>query len=311
MDDAETVVTEVYVLVDERVQAWIRDEPRRRGPAPALCAAEVITLALVGRLYMDSSTSNYYAYAQRHFRPLFPRLPHRSQYLRQLKRWASLITRFALELADELIADEAPVYEVLDSTAVPTRNRCHRGSGWLVDTADIGSSSRLIWYEGVHLLTSATPDGVVTGFGAAPASANDRTMADDFFAARHGDRDDLPSVGRARCITYLADMGFGGAECERRWFENARAQVICRPQPDRKTRVWTEETGHWVDCHRQVIEHVFARWQYAFHLGRDRPHSRWGLLVIIAAVAAIHNLTILINRFHHRPPMSYAHLVLR
>ena len=310
MDDAETLVTEVYVLVDERIHALLPAEPRR-GPAPALCAAEVITLALVGWLLMDWSTNAFYTYVQDHFRALFPRLPHRSQYLRQLLRWRQLIAQFAVDLAAELITDGMPAYEVLDSTAVPTRNRCRRGVGWLPDTADIGSSSRLIWYAGVHLLTSVTPAGVVTGYGGAPASANDRRMADDFFAARAGYRDDLPEVGQARSGIYLADRGFGGADCEQRWRDRFGAHVLCRPQPDRKTREWSAETGQWLDRHRQIIEQVFGRLQSAFHLGRDRPHSHDGLRTVLATVTAIHNLTILINRRHTWPDLSYAHLIRR
>lgn len=309
MDDPETFVTEVYLLVDERLPALLAHHPKQRGPVPALSPAEVITLALVSRVAMARSGRAFYRFASKHFRPLFPRLPHRTQYLRQVLRWRHVIAQLALELADDLAAGTMPAYEILDSTAVPTRNRCRRGAGWLADTADIGSSSRLIWYEGVHLLTSVSPDGVVTGFGCAPASVNDRRLAEDFFATRAGGVSLAPTAGHALTGYYLADMGFGGADCERRWHDQYGAHLLCRPQPDRKTRIWSEETGRWTDRHRQRIESVFGRLQWAFNLGRDRPHTRAGVLATIATVMAIHNLTIMLNRRHGRGGLTYADLV--
>lgn len=306
MSDPETFVTEVYVLVDTCLPALVAELPRRPGPPPALAPSEVVTLALVSRLPNFHSGRHFYDYVEQHVRPLFPTLPHRTQFVRQVLRLHRVITRLALTVADQLASGP---YEVLDSTAVPLRNRARRGRGWLPGIVDVGSSSRWHWYAGVHLLTSVSPAGVATGFGCAPASVNDRVLAESFFAARSGHDPELASAGHPLTGIYLADTGFGGQACEQRWSERYGAFVLSPPQSDRKTRRWTRETQRWAGRHRQIIETVFARIQGVFRLGSDRPHTLAGLLATIASVMAIHNLTILLNRQHHHPPLSSVHLV--
>jgi hypothetical protein len=78
------------------------------------------------------------------------------------------LVAFSLSLVQRLQAQQC-TYEVLDATAVPTRDAKRRGLGGLPGLADIGWSSRLGWYEGMYLLLSVNPVGVITGFGYAPA----------------------------------------------------------------------------------------------------------------------------------------------
>ncbi len=235
MSDPETFLTEVSVLVDDQMEALLASEALRPGPTPALRPSETITLALMRQWARFRSGRDFYRYAETRWRPLFPTLPHRTQFLRQTRRWGTLIARFALTLADELIADGP---EVLDRTAVAIRNRHRRGTGWLPGVAAIGSSSRRPWYEGLHLLTGVSSTGVLTGYGLAPANTNDRVLAETFLAARASPTLRLPSAGQPRSGDYLADMGFGGQACEARWRTAYGATVICPPQPDRHPRRW-------------------------------------------------------------------------
>jgi hypothetical protein len=55
------------------------------------------------------------------------------------------------------------------------------------------------------LLTLITPTGVMTGFGFAPASCNDHSLAETFFAARQQPSSRLPSVGKPAQGVYVAD----------------------------------------------------------------------------------------------------------
>jgi hypothetical protein len=127
MTDAETFLTEVYVLVDDLVPTLVPVAPVRPGPAPALSVSEVITLTIMSRWARFRSERDFYVYADARLRPLFPRLPHRTQFNRQARRHRDLIAQIAVTLGHHL-AEGAP-YEVLDSTAVPTRNAKRRGTG--------------------------------------------------------------------------------------------------------------------------------------------------------------------------------------
>jgi hypothetical protein len=60
------------------------------------------------------------------------------------------------------------------------------------------------------------PAGVITAFGLAEASSDERSIAEALIAS---DRYDA----------YLADKGFTGIEWERRWLEQYRALVAATP----------------------------------------------------------------------------------
>jgi hypothetical protein len=213
MADRETFLIEVYVMVDAQVQAEEARFPRRPGPAPTLALSEVVTLAVVRQLQRFRSGRDFSRFAETHLRTRFPRLPHRTQWLRQVHRAAPLIARLAVRLGAEL-AGNAP-FEVIDCTAMPTRNAKRRGRGWLPGLMDIGFSNRLGFDDGAKVLTCVSPSGGLTGFGAGPASTNDRPLAETLFAQRAEPTPALPSAGRSPCHLDLSDQGFGArpAKC--------------------------------------------------------------------------------------------------
>lgn len=304
MSDPETFLTEVYVLIDDCLAEALPVAPARPGPAPALAPSEVVTLAVVSQWARFRSERDFYRFAEQRLRSLFPGLPSRPQYNRQVRQWAGLIAEVGALLGHQLAAT-AP-YEVIDTTAVPLRNAKRRGATWLDGISDIGWSSRLGWYEGIHLLTCATPSGVLTGIGAGPASVNDRPLAETFFAVRQQPQPAVPSIGPALGDVYLADTGFGGQAVERRWHDHYGVTLICPPQADRQTRRWSSALRAWLKRHRLIIETVHARLLRWFRLEHNRPHTLAGALAMLAATMNLHNVTIWLNRRHGRPDLAIA-----
>jgi hypothetical protein len=300
MSDPETFLVEVYVAIDDLLRPLLAGEARRPGPPPALSPSEVITLAVVSQWARFRSGRDFYRYADTRLRSFFPRLPSRPQYLRQALRRAALIARIALLVADWLVC--AP-HEVIDTMALPVRNAKRRGASWLAEQIALGKSTRLGWYTGFRLLTCVSPSGVLTGYGLAPANRNDRLLAEDLFQARAAVTSS-DTAGHPQTGDYLADMGFGGADCEARWRTASHANVICPPQPDRQTRVWTAEHRRWLSTQRQIIESAHARLITAFRLGAEHAHSNAGVATHLAATAVLHNLTIWFNRRHGRPDLA-------
>jgi hypothetical protein len=143
-------------------------------------------------------------------------LPERSQCNRLLRQQQEALVTFSLSLVQRLQAQHG-AYEVLDATAVPTRDAKRRGLGWLPGVAAIGWSNRLGWYEGVYLLLSVNPVGVITGFGYAPASTTDQPLAETFLAVRHPPHPRLPRVGAPAQGPYVTDKGFEGAAWHQQW----------------------------------------------------------------------------------------------
>ncbi len=303
----ETFLTELYVRVDTFCQTEVAAEGHRGRPL-ALGRSEVVTLAVFSQWAEFPSERAFYRYALRHLRPLFPRLPDRSQFNRGLRRHEATLTAFALHLGGALAHGDDRAFEALDGTGVPTRNAKRRGRGWLPGLADIGACTRLGWYEGVRLLLAVTPGGAVTGWGIGPAATNDRVLAETFFAARAVPHPRLAGVGTPTSDRYAADMGFTGRACEARWATAYRARVVCPPQSD-SHRAWPKPLRRWLAGIRQIIETVNDRLLTAYRLGRERPHALDGLQARLAAKIGLHNFCAWLNRQVGRPDLAVADLM--
>src|SRR5690606_16409387 len=134
--DVDTFLITVYVLVDTFCQTHLPPEPHRPGPAPALSRSEVLTLAIFGQWMKFASEQDCSRYAERHLRPYFPTLPHRSQDHRLLRRHQAALAQFALYLAEQL--GRGPVAcHGLDVAPAPARNAKRQGRRWLAGRANI------------------------------------------------------------------------------------------------------------------------------------------------------------------------------
>jgi len=307
MLDPETFLVELYVRVDEFCKTQLPPDVHP-GPAAALERSEVVTLACFSQWRQFPSETAFYRWAGTHLRPLFPTLPSRPQFNRLVRRHGEAITAFALHLGREAAgADHA--YEVIDGTGVRTRNAKRRGAGWLFGQADIGWCTRLGWYEGLRLLLSVTPRGAITGWGLGPASTNDRTLAETFFAVRAVPDVRLPGVGQPVSDRYVADMGFSGQQREADWARDYGAIVVCPPQTGSK-RAWPKPLKTWLAGIRQIIETVNARLLDPFRLDHERPHQLSGLQARLAAKAALHNICLWLNRKFGRPDLAIADLIV-
>ena len=303
--DPDTFLTTLYVLVDECCRAIAA--ARRRGPEPALTRSEAVTLALFSQWRRFASERDFYRYADQQLRGAFPRLPHRTQLNRQIRRERDAIVAVGHALADRMDA-RAVEYEVLDGTAAPVRNIKRGGSGWLAGQAAIGKSSRLGWYEGFAVLISASPQGVITGYGFGPGNMKDQTLAETFFAARRTPQPALPSVGRPSGEPYVADSGFIGAKRHTGWAEAHGARVLCPPYRS-AAKNWPPQLRRWLGARRQVIESVNGCLVEHFRLDKDRTHTLDGFAARLAAKIALHNACCWLNRLLGRGALVLADLL--
>lgn len=305
MFDPETFLTELYVVVDD----FCKTQPPARHPGPPaqLAPSEIVTLGIYAQATRFPSEHVFYHHATRQLRPLFPGLPSRDRFNRLLRACGPLLTKVALHIGQQLAAGDERAFEILDGTGVTVRNAKRRGHGWLSGYADIGWCTRMGWYAGVRVLVSATPSGAITGWGAGPASANDRTLTDTFLAARAVPHPHLPSVGQPTSDCYVADMGFSGKECQARWAQMG-AMVISPPQTG-SDRAWPKPWKRWLAGIRQVIESVNDRLLFTCGLDRERPHTLDGLQARLAAAVGLHNACCLFNQRHGRGYLQFADLI--
>lgn len=306
MVDSDTFLTTLYVMIDDFCQWHLPPEPHSGAPA-SLTRSEVLTLALLGQWQRFPSERGFYRYAQQHLRGAFPTLPDRSQFNRLLRQQQAAVVAFSLSLVQRLQAQQC-AYEVLDATAVPTRDAKRRGLGWLPGVADIGWSNRLGWYEGIYLLLSVNPGGVITGFGYAPASTKDQPLAETFLAVRHQPHPRLPSVGAPAQGPYVTDKGFEGTAWHYQWRHAYGAEVICAPKRNSQ-HPWSRAWRRWLAGLRQIVETVNGCLHHGFRLNRERPHDLSGFNARLSAKVALHNFCIWFNEQLGRPCLAFADLI--
>lgn len=306
MIDTDTFVTILYVLADDFCKANLSPDIRP-GPNASLSRSEVITLAVFGQWTRFESERGFYRFAQRHLRPAFPSLPHRSQLNRLIRRHREAIVAFSLYFVD-LLQARTTLYEVIDSSGVVTRDAKRRGRGWLCGIAEIGWSNRIGWYEGLRLLCSINPVGVITGFGFASAREKDQPLAETFFALRRYPHPDLQSVGRPALCPYVADKGFEGVQAHKRWQKLYGAQVFTPPRRNSLTP-WPKQMRRWLGSIRQIVETVYDKLHNTFRLYRERPHNLTGFQARLAAKIALHNFCIWLNVKYGRPRLAFADLL--
>ena len=160
----------------------------------------------------------------------------------------------------------------------------------------------------MHLLLAATPAGVITGYGLAPASTKDQPLAETLFAARRAPTAALPGVGAHSATPSVVDKGFEGYDLHQHWCGDYGAAVICLPKRN-SLKPWPRRLRRFVAGVRQIIETVNAKLHHAFGLSRERPHALAGAQARVAAKAALHNFCIWLNGQLGRPGLAFADLV--
>jgi hypothetical protein len=295
--DLDSFLVSLYVLVDDWWKldhAW---QPPKTGRPALLSDPEVLTLAILAQWPRFRSERDFWRFAWAHLRPYFPMLCSQSQLNRRIRALEPEMRALQLAFAREL-AEPSAVYRVMDTTLVPAivRVRASR-KGLFAGQATFGrSASKTEWVYGFKVALVVDSDGVITAFGLAPASSDERPIGEALIAS---DRHEA----------YLADKGFTGIEWERRWMELYGALVAATPYDDSR-RAWSKTDRRWASGKRQIIEGVIYQLKDFFSLESHRAKTLQGLLARLGAKVAAYTCAQRLNDTLGRPIRQLADLLL-
>jgi hypothetical protein len=295
--DLDSFLVSLYVLVDDWWQAGHGRAPRRPGRPALLTDPEVITLAILAQWPRFRSERDFWRFAWAHLREYFPNLCSQGQFNRRVRALEPELRAVQRSLAEEL-SDPSAVYRVMDTTLIPAivRVRASR-KGLFCGQATFGrSASKTEWVYGFKVALVVDPGGVITAFGLAAASSDERPIADALVA---GDRHEA----------YLADKGFTGVEWERRWLEEYGALVAATPYEDSR-RAWPKADRRWAAGKRQIIEGVICQLKDFFYVERHRAKTLGGLLARLTAKVAAYTCAQRVNASLGRPLRHLADLLI-
>src|SRR5215216_3175542 len=271
--------------------------PSRPGRPALLTDPEVITLAILAQWPRFRSERDFWRFAWAHLREYFPKLCSQGQFNRRVRALEPELRALQRSLAEEL-SDPSAVYHVMDTTLVPAivRVRASR-KGLFCGQATFGrSASKTEWVYGFKVALVVDPGGVITAFGLAAASSDERPIADALVAS---DRHEA----------YLADKGFTGVEWERRWLEEYGALVAATPYDDSR-RAWPKADRRWASGKRQIIEGVICQLKDFFCVERHRAKTLGGLLARLTAKVAAYTCAQRANASLGRPLRHLADLLI-
>ena len=295
--DLDSFLVSLYVSVDDWWQANHPPNPRRPGRPALLSESEVLTLAILAQWPRFRSERDFWRFAWAHLGGYFPNLCSQSQFNRRVRALESEMRALQEAFAEDL-SEPSAVYRVLDTTLVPAIVRvraCRRGL--FAGQASFGrSASKTEWVYGFKVALVVSPEGVVTAFGLAPASSDERPIGEALIAS---DRHE----------SYLADKGFAGVEWEWRWLEDYGALVAATPKNNER-RAWSKEDRRWAAGKRQIIEGVIGQLKDFFGLERHRAKTLGGLLARLAAKVAAYTCGQRINDSLGRPRRHLADLLV-
>lgn len=176
----EEFIISVFCLIDDLYNQLISTPLRRRGPPQKLADSEVITMEIVGEWQGHHFDKAIWKYFSQHWKPLFPNIPDRSQFVRQAANlWvvkqrlqAQFVSLFNADRSENHLIDGFPI-EVCARTRVP-QSKLFRGEAGFGCCAS--RKKRFYGFQG-HLLSDA--QGIPVAIEVSAANIDERDVAYD------------------------------------------------------------------------------------------------------------------------------------
>jgi len=173
--DLSTFIVAVFCLIDDRIKGG---RVRRRGPAPKLSDAEVLTIEVVGEFLGIDTDKAIHLFFRRHYGEWFPALGevHRTTFARQAANLWKVKERLWQELL--ALAPHDPAFAICDSMPLPAclfarAYRCRRFKG----EAAFGKDTLLKQtFYGFRAHVRVCWPGVITRLSVAPANAHELSV---------------------------------------------------------------------------------------------------------------------------------------
>ncbi len=289
----------VYVLLDELLSAYLNSSRhlrrlRRRGKPPQLSDAEVLCMEVVGSFLGFSEDKAIWTYFHRHWRHFFPKLPSRSQFVRQAANLWRIKQVLQRTLAEKLGAFSARTH-IIDGFPVRVcrlsrAGRCRSFAGLATKSYCASQKEYFYGFEG-HLLI--TDEGIITGATMTAANADEREAAWETIAGIEG--------------ILLGDKGY----ISELFWEDLKMDGLVLKTPMRKNmapRPFATVTPDQFHT-RRLVETVIGQLHGRFNAGIVNTRDTWHLTSRFARVLLSHTVACFTNIINGRSPLHFEGLV--
>jgi Transposase DDE domain len=288
MVDAPTLLTIVYVLVDDWYQQYGSRlvPPKSSLPVlqPVFSDSEILTLLLSMDYFPYPGEQQFLGFIRANYLSLFPRLLDQSQFNRRVRRMEGLVEELRRFWVQTMGANLETTL-LLDTKPVPVvgYKRSKRHSDFEGSATYGWCASRNLHYFGYKLVVVSTLAGVPLVYALVPAHTDEREAADAVLGFFHG-------------CDILGDKGFIGGDWQDDLYRATGNRVFTPMRENQHQQIPTalrRLLGHF----RERIEGVFNEVQNTGrNLERLLRKRVEGLFVHVAANMASHTLRILLRQ---------------
>lgn len=295
MFDIEEFIIAVYLSVEENLRTLLETYPvRPRGFSPGLSDAEVLTIEIVGEFMGHHNDAAIWRYCHRHWQSWFPKLPHRTSFVRHaanLWRYKQLLHQRLLRLLD---ATDSGLY-LVDGFPMPVCGfkrapSCQVFKG----EASFGySATKLGTFYGFkgHVLVNAS--GVIMALDIGAANVDERDMVYELVAGLEG--------------LLLGDKGYLRPALKLDLAQ--RCLQLLTPTRKNMKHQLTPQQRKRLSSVRQLVETAIAHLCHWFDIQSVQARDLWHLTSRLARKVLAHTLMVLFNVTHQRPPLQFAGII--
>lgn len=289
----ELIIT-MFCHVDDFVNAHFPARRlRQRGPLPQLTDSEVITMELVGEYLSLNTEKAIYQYFSRHWRHFFPRLPDRSNFVRQCAATGWVKRRFL----DALTQAEDTFIQLVDSMPLHVcefvrARRCRLFKG----QASYGKWFKQTIY-GFKLHLKLTMRGLVRAFTLTPAKTSDVTVVPELVESDHHG-------------WVVGDKGYRSKPLTQQLLHDQQL-VLHTPvrRNEKQPQLLPDATHKQLVGMRRLIETVNGQLEQQFQIKDVWARDLWHLTVRVVRKLLAHALCVLLNIRLGRDPLKLKGLV--
>jgi hypothetical protein len=282
-------IIKIFVVVDDFCKKHFPERKlRSRGPLPHLADSEVITMEIVGEFKGFKEDKSIYHYFKQHWSNLFPRLPDRSNFVRQ-----SINLREVKEALWKHLQSHKGVWlQILDSMPLEVCKFVRARNSKLFK----GSASYGKWFGhtffGYRLHLKITQIGMIRAFSLTPANVSDIKCVNELLQDDYGG-------------WILADKGYRSKPLHQELWQQRRIYMHTSVRRnERKDSLLPIETIRRLTGIRRLVETVAGQLEQQFFIKTTLARDLWHLSNRIVRKILSHTFGVFLNLQLNRRPLK-------
>jgi len=287
-------IVTVYVLVDDFYKSFSKlHKLRSIGLLPKLSDSEVITMEIVGEYLGFHKDKDIYKYFKHHWSDLFPKMPHRTNFVRQYANLWEVKEMFFEYLSSNQdqwiqIVDSMPIEVCKFVRAKHTKlfKESTNYGKWLGNT-----------FFGYKLHMKINSFGMIRKYILAPASEGDITYVESL-------------LENDQNCWVIEDKGYRSQPLhDKLWQEHYIYFHSSLRRNDKKTSILPKQTIRKLSGIRRLIETVNRQLEEQFSIKKTTARDLWHLMNRIIRKILSHTLCVFLNLKLKRNPLNIKGLV--